>query len=406
MFHYRVFLSLIAIFTIFLSWQAFADMEHHKNGLIGGRAAVMGGAYSAIADDASGSYYNPAGLVHAGGDSISGSANTYSTSKATYTRGIDDRDWVRESRNLLPNFFGLVKKSKGYSFGVSYLVRDSFIEHQDQIFSDLTGLDDPIDNYILNIHSEDNTYNFGPSIAKKINDKLSVGLTTYFHYRLFRRSQSQLLEFTDSTDQTAYQNILKKERGVYTKLGIMWSPVEKISTAFTIAKTTILTSLTDNQNTTEARSISNNGFLGTSSNAKRKMPWEISTGVAYFMSPYNVFSADFDLFLTSDPDKKTSWNISFGGEHFFNESHAVRAGFFTNRTNNKDITTEATPRRENINFYGISTGYALYTKATSLTFGTIYSRGSGKAQIYDDRVAATKLKKYALSFIVSADYGF
>lgn len=39
-----------------------ADVFHYSNLLIGDRAIGFGGAYTAIADDASGVYYNPAGL--------------------------------------------------------------------------------------------------------------------------------------------------------------------------------------------------------------------------------------------------------------------------------------------------------------------------------------------------------
>jgi len=54
---------IIATAILLSSFSLWADGEHYKNSLIGGRAATMGGAYSAISDDASGSYYNPPGLV-------------------------------------------------------------------------------------------------------------------------------------------------------------------------------------------------------------------------------------------------------------------------------------------------------------------------------------------------------
>ena len=42
---------------------ALADDGHYQNFLVGERAAGMGGAFTAIANDPSGTYYNPAGLV-------------------------------------------------------------------------------------------------------------------------------------------------------------------------------------------------------------------------------------------------------------------------------------------------------------------------------------------------------
>jgi len=49
---------------LFVSAWVFADEFHYNNLLIGDRASGMGGAYTAISDDASGMYYNPAGIVY------------------------------------------------------------------------------------------------------------------------------------------------------------------------------------------------------------------------------------------------------------------------------------------------------------------------------------------------------
>ena len=49
-----------------------ADQFHYHNLLIGPRAMGLGGAFGAVADDASGIYYNPAGLAFALSNDISG----------------------------------------------------------------------------------------------------------------------------------------------------------------------------------------------------------------------------------------------------------------------------------------------------------------------------------------------
>ena len=45
--------------------------------LVGGRAAGMGGAFTALADDGSGGYYNPGGLAFVPASSLSFSLNAY-----------------------------------------------------------------------------------------------------------------------------------------------------------------------------------------------------------------------------------------------------------------------------------------------------------------------------------------
>ncbi len=96
----------VGLFIIqFIGFRAYGDEYHYKNVLVGDRAATMGGAYAAISDDASGAFYNPAGMAFAFGDSVSGSGNAYHNSNTRYKDAIGDADWVRDSTAILPSFF-------------------------------------------------------------------------------------------------------------------------------------------------------------------------------------------------------------------------------------------------------------------------------------------------------------
>ena len=111
--------ALIFCFTfwvvIFSSHTLLAEINHQKNFLVGDRAALMGGAYSAVSDDAAGAFYNPAGIAFAYGDSVSGSGNAFHQVKTKYKKVLGNQyDWDRESKSLLPNYFGLIKKYGDY----------------------------------------------------------------------------------------------------------------------------------------------------------------------------------------------------------------------------------------------------------------------------------------------------
>lgn len=58
-------LSLLCLaLPLALPWRARADSDqHYADAVVGERAAGMGGAFVALADEASGAYYNPAGIV-------------------------------------------------------------------------------------------------------------------------------------------------------------------------------------------------------------------------------------------------------------------------------------------------------------------------------------------------------
>jgi len=103
-----------------------ADDYHYVNMLVGDRAAGMAGAYTAVADDTAGLFYNPAGIVYAPGSSLSGSMNAYQQNSTNYKQVLGGQyDWKRSSGTLLPNFFGIVQPLGNGMVGFSYAVPNS-----------------------------------------------------------------------------------------------------------------------------------------------------------------------------------------------------------------------------------------------------------------------------------------
>ncbi len=62
-----IFLAVFSAMLACMAVPAAADELHYTNLLIGDRASGMGGAYTAVSDDATGLYYNPAGIAYAAG---------------------------------------------------------------------------------------------------------------------------------------------------------------------------------------------------------------------------------------------------------------------------------------------------------------------------------------------------
>ena len=57
--------AFVAAFASFLTARAFAGESHYNHYAVGERAGGMGGAFTALADEATGAYYNPAGILDA-----------------------------------------------------------------------------------------------------------------------------------------------------------------------------------------------------------------------------------------------------------------------------------------------------------------------------------------------------
>ena len=125
-----------------------ADEYHYNNIIIGDRAAGLAGAYTAISDDASGLFYNPAGIVFSEDLQLSASANAIHETELTYKSVLNGGDWKRKSSNVVPNFFGMTSKFGAGYLGFSYAVTDFEVEDQDSQFTNIPGF--PL--FIINLN--------------------------------------------------------------------------------------------------------------------------------------------------------------------------------------------------------------------------------------------------------------
>ncbi len=79
--------------------------------LVGGRAAGMGGAFTALADDGSGAYYNPGGLAFTRASSLSFSLNVYGLAGGRVKDALGDgHDFVYQDLNVFPVATAGIKK--------------------------------------------------------------------------------------------------------------------------------------------------------------------------------------------------------------------------------------------------------------------------------------------------------
>ncbi len=81
--------SIVAVIVLFTSLPAtlLADDTHYQDFVIGGRAVGLGGAFTALADDPSGLFYNPAGIADVEETNLQVSASLYGFERG----GIGDR---------------------------------------------------------------------------------------------------------------------------------------------------------------------------------------------------------------------------------------------------------------------------------------------------------------------------
>ncbi|MDI6794492.1 MAG: hypothetical protein QME81_16770 [bacterium] len=94
-----------------------------KQYCFGTRASGMGGAYSSIADDVSGIFYNPAGI--AGVQELQAYVETGLKKHRGYAiEGLEED--VLEGKNTFPHYVGVILPVKGVSVGIAHYVPYSF----------------------------------------------------------------------------------------------------------------------------------------------------------------------------------------------------------------------------------------------------------------------------------------
>ncbi|WP_455212100.1 OmpP1/FadL family transporter [Kaarinaea lacus] len=414
---FKGLLAVVVMGLFVFANQAAADEDHYNNILIGDRPAGMGGAYTAISDDASGLYYNPAGIVHAIGSGISGSMNAYHITKTTYKNALGGQtDWTRKSSNFLPNFFGLFQNLGKSKIGFSYAILDSIRENQDQRFFNLTETPNAIDEYVINFNNQEDVYNLGVSFATELSSNFSWGITLYAHSRNRERILHQYIDFNDSSggdfeQSTNYFSV--DEQGVRPVLGLIWSPWNKISLGLNFNKTFLTSYEETSQVTMKEQGDSAITRVETTSNEKRDLPLNVRGGIAYFPDEKLLLSTDLS-YHESYGFRDSVLNFAIGTEYYLNPSWALRGGFYSNYANTPKLENQGlqagAQQLEHVDLYGISFSFTRFSSNSSLSLGLNYSAGSGTAQLFpaDDNGNAllqdTEMSSFTLFISATSSY--
>jgi len=177
----------------------------------------------------------------------------------------------------------------------------------------------------------------------------------------------------------------------------MFSPADRFSIGISLSKIFLFDSSSTYQ-FTQSRSgysgdptylsdITPNTSIAVT-DAKRKYPYQIGVGLAYF--PTNAFlcALDINYFTRVDDyvfgDKKSVVNIAAGAEYYLSRNWALRAGLFTNMSNSESLPVSRTvfsPIPEDTDLYGGTISISRFTRNTSVTLGGSFSYGTGKAQV-------------------------
>ena len=372
---------------------------HYRDTLIGERASGMGGAYTAISDDPSGAYYNPAGLAFSLESYLSLSANVFSNSVQTFKNIAPGKDYKLKSSVLSPAYFGFSQSMGSYKAAFSIVVPSATLYDQEDQLENFSPLTNKPNALFRKYFEKDSTYLFGPSLAREVGKNLALGFSAFVHYRSFKAIDNQTVAY-NPYPSGAYKFLNRyvqdSDLGWVPELGLQYMPVEKWSVAVVVtrpvhiksnAHTRTIGSKTDangeplQQTGAYDQDILSSlqaGEVGVVEN------FTFTLGNAYFVSKRLLFSADLS-FYTADPtlNVKSTYNWALGSEYFLFDSMPLRLGLYSNNSNVKSVTFA------DVDLIGVTAGLSWLTASSSVSVGVSLAKGSGRGNILSDGVFQT-----------------
>jgi hypothetical protein len=421
---------------------AVADQFHYNNALVGERAMGLGGAYCAVADDASGVVYNPSGLAFALSNDISGSATVpISGRKIEYKKTIEDKSFTENSEGKFSPFVGTLWKmdhiSPGLVFAFGFWTSDAELKDQ----NDLIELPDKgITRFHRTVNLRASTDYIGAAFAKRFGSKLSLGLgVNYFSTdELLQEYQDALTvaDFTTPLFQVLTQNIRQRltVSGLEPVLGAQ-AVFGRLTLGLMIKTPIIMSQNFENGverhiMTIDANRVAQSAITRGVVDKEQESPignWpaEYRLGAALFASTTLMWS--FDVSHRTGAEGEVSYydrdavtNIGTGLEWYATSSLPVRLGFFTNYdarpevkkcpasvATNKECQEQGfTDQRDHVDYNGLSLFIGWVQPNSSISFGGVVQSGSGQAQkIGSSRnIQDVEAMSYALAYSASHNF--
>jgi long-chain fatty acid transport protein len=396
---------------------------HYQDYPVGNRAAGLGGAFAAIANDPSGLFYNPAGIVDVTRNNLSVSTSLYGL-ESTSPVGLASIDIAHLALNIIPSEVGstnIIGKPKlGESaravWGLDVMVpssRNASFQQQQQQGDSLRSNSETF---------RDQTLWAGLGAAYRWDDRWSFGLSAFVRHReisLNRRTtgSAQSGEYLDETASlNAFDDSLLAILGAHYQLDTNWSFGLSFQTPSIDVRSGGQASGSRVQWAAGGASPTHEEFAASTDKDDRAMKLETRTnglfrlGAAYGLDRLLTVTVDITVAMPVTYNRvqfrdaslqswfplplhitrETTVNGSLGVEWLFTEHMSLAGGFFTNRSSSPTVkmseTGEVVGGRDalpHVDLYGGSLAWGWFGEHSLTRVGIAGSTGLGQDVTYD-----------------------
>jgi hypothetical protein len=415
-------LSLRGSFALALGWLLFnssmsrAETTNKRLILPGARAQALGGAFTAVADDASASWYNPAGLGQFNGSGFSLTVNNYSRSHKDVAGRTTQSKIAENSSSIYPGFAGGHAKFGGIALGWSYFTVEQQNTDESQKLEIPASQTSGAYQYDRAELTSGNMIYAGLSTAIPLGKYISLGVSE-FYYR--RQKQTALKERSLFESGIFYDSFVRqstRNEGTLTTAGIMLK-TSAVSLGLSAKIPKALSDKTDLETSSIIYAETTPELSSETRQTHREDELIVRTwslGMAFKPSTWALFSAD----LIHYPATKTPWPNTGGfdtkdvtdwsvGIELSAGSLVVDGGVFTNSSlvmTPKPSLVSSEPAR--IDYQGFSCGLGLKSKQSETQIIMVRQLGAGKTQLIQGDLSLQDISIETQSFSISSRYLF
>jgi hypothetical protein len=418
----RIF--LICTLALLVAQLAAADDTHYQDYIVGDQAVGLGGAYTAIAADPSGIWYNPAGIVDVRNSSLSLSANLYGIQdSATGSReSILPEDPISKLV-VVPSSAGFVQAlgridqdgRRPYAIGMSIVVPSY---RKFSTAEEGTGQDPLLGVYRHGYHRafEDQTLWVGAGGAMRLGERLSIGAGLVLEHRSLQDAASSFVAsdlqngeyrvYRDAVTDLDFSN-----DSLLLTAGIKLEIVHNLFFGACIRSPSLTVRSSGNMRFSRSRSdgSGDGGFMPTPDEvavkSETRINGEARAGIAWVLPDLLTLSADVSFHLPvsytlvdveiDDQQAKIALrdallippaisrtfvvNVNLGAEVQFLKRFMLGLGAYTNFSSAPSIPdiVAIRPTPAHVHMVGGTFAFGIKSEHTLTRLGVAFARGSG-----------------------------
>ena len=442
-----------------------ADIFYENDVIQGDRAVGLGGAFGAIADDASGVIYNPAGMAFAQTSNLSGAANAFYTKNIRYKKAVGNRDFVEKSQGFFPSFLGGLQKINAKPapvvLGFAVYAPHSEFKDQDDI---ITAPEVGVKGFHRTVNQNTQSLHVALGAATRVLPEASFGATlTYRRYTdLTQNYQDSILSSAAAKSKLSDSGLAKGEvfraysvnqrsqitiEALEPQIGTQWiwngvlsmglsmkypiiisqkSEVSKDDNtsyeflgnsddagsvyAVPLQESDLLASLTSDEKKQflqNKKSVASFTGVSTSRHFIRSLPWHARLSSAWFANTRWLMAFDVTYTSASSNDERTYFkrepviNMHLGTEYYLTTAIPLRLGAFTNRDSRPSPQGTS---GEQIHYWGSSATLAWAQRSSQVSLGSVAQWGKGLAKKIQNSAQTQQVQAFSHMVVFTATH--